>query len=127
MPPFQVIEEDRLQENSRKVGEVFLRELLKLREEFEVVGDVRGKGLMLGVEFVKNKVQCLLCVSACVSACVYVCVLVSACVCACVCACVHVYVLVCMCICAYVHVCVHVYVCMCVCLCMCACECVTID
>eukprot|EP00731_Ephydatia_muelleri_P026137 Em0018g237a len=50
-----VIEEDKLQENSRKVGGLFLQELLKLRDEFEVVGDVRGKGLMLGVEFVKSK------------------------------------------------------------------------
>ena len=51
-----MIEEDKLQENSRKVGGLFLQELLKLRDEFEVVGDVRGKGLMLGVEFVKSKV-----------------------------------------------------------------------
>ena len=50
-----VIEEDKLQENSRKVGGLFLQELLKLRDEFEVVGDVRGKGLMLGMEFVKSK------------------------------------------------------------------------
>ena len=29
---------------------------MKLRDEFEVVGDIRGKGLMIGVELVKNKV-----------------------------------------------------------------------
>ena len=33
---------------------------MKLREEFEVVGDVRGKGLMLGMDFVINKVILLL-------------------------------------------------------------------
>ena len=27
----------------------------KLREEFDIVGDVRGKGLMLAIEFVKDK------------------------------------------------------------------------
>ena len=30
---------------------------MKLRDEFEVVGDVRGKGLMIGLELVKNKVK----------------------------------------------------------------------
>lgn len=50
-----VIEEDGIQENAAKVGGVFIRELMKLQEEFEVIGDVRGKGLMLGVELVKNR------------------------------------------------------------------------
>ena len=31
-------------------------ELAKLRDEFDVVGDVRGKGLMIGVELVADKV-----------------------------------------------------------------------
>ena len=53
---FQVIEEDGTQALSERVGGVFIRELMKLRDEFEVVGDVRGKGLMLGMEFVKDKV-----------------------------------------------------------------------
>ena len=29
---------------------------MELRDEFEIVGDVRGKGLMLALEFVENKV-----------------------------------------------------------------------
>ena len=53
----QVVEEDGLQANSGRVGEVLLRGMLALREEFEVVGDVRGKGLMLGMELVKSKVS----------------------------------------------------------------------
>ena len=52
---------------------MFIRELMKLRDEFEVVGDVRGKGLMLGLELVANKVRkeeggegVCVCVSLCV-------------------------------------------------------------
>ncbi len=52
-----MIDEEGLQENSARVGEVFMRELMKLRDEFEVVGDVRGKGLMIGVELVKDRVR----------------------------------------------------------------------
>ena len=35
----------------------FLNELAALRDEFEIVGDVRGKGLMIGVELVEDKVS----------------------------------------------------------------------
>lgn len=31
-------------------------ELAKLRDKYEVIGDVRGKGLLIGVEMVKDKV-----------------------------------------------------------------------
>jgi len=51
----RAIDEDRCQEKSKDVGTFFLSELAKLRDEFEIVGDVRGKGLMIGVEMVKNK------------------------------------------------------------------------
>jgi alanine-glyoxylate transaminase/(R)-3-amino-2-methylpropionate-pyruvate transaminase len=39
-----VIDEEKLQENCQIVGTHFLNELSKLRDEFEIVGDVRGKG-----------------------------------------------------------------------------------
>jgi alanine-glyoxylate transaminase/(R)-3-amino-2-methylpropionate-pyruvate transaminase len=52
-----VIEEDGTQQNSQVVGTHLLSELLKLRDEFEVVGDVRGKGFMLGLELVADKVR----------------------------------------------------------------------
>lgn len=51
----QIIKEEELQYNSKQVGTYFLKELEKLRDEYECVGDVRGKGLMIGVELVKNK------------------------------------------------------------------------
>ena len=59
-----MIEEDGLQANSQRVGDVFLREMLTLRDEFEIVGDVRGRGLMLGIEMVKNKVTPVLIISS---------------------------------------------------------------
>ncbi|XP_076263105.1 alanine--glyoxylate aminotransferase 2, mitochondrial [Rhynchophorus ferrugineus] len=50
-----IIEEEKLQENSKNIGTKLLLKLAQLREEFEIVGDVRGKGLMIGVEFVMDK------------------------------------------------------------------------
>ena len=54
---FKVIDEEGLQENSGRVGEVLIKGLQELRDEYEVLGDVRGKGLMLGIELVKDKVR----------------------------------------------------------------------
>ena len=56
-----MIEEDGCQELSARVGECFLRGMMSLRDDFEVVGDVRGKGLMLGMELVKSKVGSYTC------------------------------------------------------------------
>ena len=55
----QVIDEEGLQANCADVGTYFLLELAKVRDEFEVVGDVRGKGLMIGIELVADKVSVL--------------------------------------------------------------------
>ena len=54
---FKVIDEEGLQQNSDVVGTFFSNELAKLRDEFEIIGDVRGKGLMIGVELVEDKVE----------------------------------------------------------------------
>lgn len=51
----QVIEEDQLQKNCKIVGTHLLTKLAELRDEFEFVGDVRGKGLMIGIELVRKK------------------------------------------------------------------------
>lgn len=50
-----VIEEENLQQNCADVGTYFLQKLATLRDEFPIVGDVRGKGLMIGVEMVADK------------------------------------------------------------------------
>lgn len=48
-------QEHNLLENSTQMGQYLLSRLGELKEEFAIVGDVRGKGLMCGMEFVKDK------------------------------------------------------------------------
>ncbi len=50
-----VVEEDGLQENSRVVGKHLKDGLLQLQQHHEIVGDVRGMGLMIGVELVRDR------------------------------------------------------------------------
>jgi 4-aminobutyrate aminotransferase len=50
-----VIKEEKLLENAEKQGNYILKRLQDLKEECEIVGDVRGKGLMIGAEIVEDK------------------------------------------------------------------------
>jgi len=52
-----VIDDEKLQNNCEVVGTHFIQELSKLKDEIELIGDVRGKGLMIGVELVQDKVK----------------------------------------------------------------------
>jgi|Deesub1362B_J571_1020462.scaffolds.fasta_scaffold11816_2 acetylornithine/succinyldiaminopimelate/putrescine aminotransferase len=47
----KVIEEERLVERAAEMGARFMEGLKWLQEKYEMVADVRGKGLMLGIEF----------------------------------------------------------------------------
>jgi alanine-glyoxylate transaminase/(R)-3-amino-2-methylpropionate-pyruvate transaminase len=51
----EVIEKEKLQENSLKQGTRIRDGLEKLKAKYPIIGDVRGKGLMLGVEMVTDR------------------------------------------------------------------------
>ncbi len=51
----EVIEKENLMENTIRMGEYFLKGLQDMSEEHELIGDVRGKGLLIGVELVKDR------------------------------------------------------------------------
>lgn len=51
----RTIIDEGLVENSAKVGAFMLKKLQELQKEFDFIGEVRGKGLMIGVELVKGK------------------------------------------------------------------------
>ena len=47
--------EEELVENAARVGEYILGRLKEFQKEFEMIGDVRGKGLMIGIELIKDR------------------------------------------------------------------------
>jgi 4-aminobutyrate aminotransferase len=49
------IQEEKLLENATKQGAYIMKRFEELEKQCEIVGDVRGKGLMIGVEIVENK------------------------------------------------------------------------
>ena len=55
MAVLDVIEKEHLQKNARRVGYRLLKGFEKLKENFPLIGDVRGQGLFVGVELVKNR------------------------------------------------------------------------
>lgn len=50
-----VIDREKLQENSLRLGAHILAGLHKLKEKHSLIGDVRGRGLMLGIELVIDR------------------------------------------------------------------------
>lgn len=51
----EVIEEEEVLENVRSVGEFFMERLNKMKNAHPIIGDVKGKGFLLGIELVKDK------------------------------------------------------------------------
>jgi len=51
----EIIDREKLQENSLKIGNRLLVGLNGLKQKHSLIGDVRGKGLMLGIELVKDR------------------------------------------------------------------------
>ncbi|RDD38979.1 Ethanolamine-phosphate phospho-lyase [Trichoplax sp. H2] len=50
-----VIENENLQKNAETVGYYLLQRAKELLDEFKIIGDVRGLGLFLGIELVKDR------------------------------------------------------------------------
>ena len=50
----KTIQRDKLVENSRVVGETLLARIRAMQEKYEFIGDVRGKGLLIGFDLVRD-------------------------------------------------------------------------
>ncbi|KMQ94516.1 alanine--glyoxylate aminotransferase 2-like protein, partial [Lasius niger] len=53
----EVIERENLQENALKVGNHLIAELKKLAKRRKIIGDVRGAGLFVGIELVRDRIK----------------------------------------------------------------------
>jgi 4-aminobutyrate aminotransferase-like enzyme len=51
----EIITRENLVANAERVGAAMLRKLEAMKEKHRVIGDVRGKGLLLGLELVKDR------------------------------------------------------------------------
>lgn len=51
----EIMERDNLADRSMEIGKKVMKRYMEWKEKYEIVGDVRGLGGMVGIEFVKNK------------------------------------------------------------------------
>jgi 4-aminobutyrate aminotransferase-like enzyme len=50
----EVIEEEKLMQNAKVTGDYFLSSLSSLQKDFSEIGDIRGSGLFIGIEFINK-------------------------------------------------------------------------
>lgn len=50
----EIIQQEELQKNAKEVGQYLLEKLQNLKEKYPIIGDVRGNGLFIGVEMVRD-------------------------------------------------------------------------
>ncbi|WP_267224413.1 aminotransferase class III-fold pyridoxal phosphate-dependent enzyme [Dyella silvae] len=50
-----VIADEKLQDNALRIGQFLMDGLHELQQRYEVIGDVRGQGLFIGAEFVRDR------------------------------------------------------------------------
>ncbi|MCK5350122.1 MAG: aminotransferase class III-fold pyridoxal phosphate-dependent enzyme, partial [Desulfobacula sp.] len=55
MAVLDVIEKENLQEHAKQIGARMLEGLKKLKGRHDIIGDVRGIGLFIGIELVKDR------------------------------------------------------------------------
>jgi 4-aminobutyrate aminotransferase-like enzyme len=51
----EVIEEEQLLERSTHLGELAMKRMKRMKAERKIVGDVRAKGCLMGIELVKDR------------------------------------------------------------------------
>jgi len=52
---FEIFEKEKLVEKAAVDGAYLKEKLLKLKDKYKIIGDVRGMGMVLGIEFVKDR------------------------------------------------------------------------
>jgi len=51
----KIIEEENLLQRCRELGKYVTNRLVEMKKKYEIIGDVRGPGLAIGIEIVKNR------------------------------------------------------------------------
>ena len=51
----KVVDDEKLQQNCLEMGNLLMKGLIELQQRYDQIGDVRGKGLMIGMEIVTDK------------------------------------------------------------------------
>lgn len=51
----EIVERDNLVAQAKERGDFFIKRLTEMKDKFAFIGDVRGRGLMVGVEIVKSR------------------------------------------------------------------------
>lgn len=51
----EYIIQNKLWENAERMGTLLIKRLKEMESKYEIIGEVRGKGLMIGIEIVKDK------------------------------------------------------------------------
>ncbi|GAC1677984.1 MAG: aminotransferase class III-fold pyridoxal phosphate-dependent enzyme [Candidatus Acidiferrum sp.] len=58
MAVLDVVKDENLQENAFRVGQFLMAGLKELQKEHPLIGDVRGSGLFLGIDLVRDRATC---------------------------------------------------------------------
>ncbi len=53
----EFLERERIAEKVTEKGKILLERLGRMKEKYPIIGDVRGKGLMIGIELVKDSAK----------------------------------------------------------------------
>jgi 4-aminobutyrate aminotransferase/(S)-3-amino-2-methylpropionate transaminase len=52
----EILERDDFNAKADHIGDIVIRRLREMKDKFDIIGDVRGRGAMLALEFVKDPV-----------------------------------------------------------------------